>query len=134
MAMYQQKTYKILQIPMAVLAIDAISHLLVTFKGNRWAVTAICLHTSYVFTVLMKEKSAENVMQTYLSGIVSHKGGSVAILSDNEAEFKNKAVNAACDQHGIKRLFSNLLLFACYYYNIFPSSNGMEIPFFLMFG
>ena len=55
----------------------------------------------------MKEESAENVIQAYLSGILAHKGGSVAILSDNGTEFKNKAVNEACDQFGTKRIFSN---------------------------
>ena len=49
------------QIPMAVLAIDTIGHLPVTSKGKRWALPAICLHTSHLFTVQMKEKSAENV-------------------------------------------------------------------------
>ena len=47
---------------MAVLAIDTIGHLPVMSKGNRWALTAICLHTSYKFTVSMKEMSVENVM------------------------------------------------------------------------
>ena len=37
-------------------------------------------------------KLAENVIQTYLSDILAHKVGSVAILSDNGTEFKNKAV------------------------------------------
>ena len=50
----------------------------------------ICLHTSYVFTVPMKEKSAENIVQAYLSGILTPKGGSVAILSDNGTRFKIK--------------------------------------------
>ena len=88
---------------MAVLEIDTLGHLPVTSKGNRWALTAICLHTSYVFTFLMKEKSAENVVQAYLSGILVHKGRSVAILSDNGTEFKNKVLNEACNQLGIKR-------------------------------
>ena len=30
--------------------------------------------------------------------------------------------------------WDNLLPFACYWYNIYPSSNGKESPFFLMFG
>ena len=42
---------------------------------------------SYEFTVPMKEKSAENVVQTYFSGLLAHKGGSVAILNDNVTEF-----------------------------------------------
>ena len=58
---------------MAVLAIDTISHLPVTSKGNRCVLTAICLHTSYVFMIPMKENSAENVVQAYLSGILANK-------------------------------------------------------------
>ena len=74
MARYQQQHLEILQIPMAVLAMDTIGYLPMTSKGNRWALTAICLHTSYVFAILMKAKSAENVVQSYLSGILAHKG------------------------------------------------------------
>ena len=55
-----------------------------------------------------EEKSAENIFQAYLSGILAHKGRSVAILSDNGTEFKNKDLNEACEHLGIKRLFSNL--------------------------
>ena len=59
------------------------------------------------FAVCMKEKSVENVVQAYLSGILAHKGRSVAILSDNGIEFKTKALNEVCDQLCIIRLFSN---------------------------
>ena len=115
----------------------------------------------------MKEKSVENVILVYLSGMLAHKGGCVAILSDIGTEFKNKVLNEACDELGAKRLLSNLfhpqgnsriendhnflkytltkflesidpewdnlLLFACYCYYTFPSNNGTESLFFLMF-
>ena len=68
---------------------------------------AFCLHVSYVFAFLMKEKSAENVIQAHLSGILANKGGSRAMLSDNNTEFKNKVLHEACNQLGIKRLFCN---------------------------
>ena len=55
----------------------------------------------------MKKKSAENVIQAYLSGILANKGESVAIFSDNGTEFKIKASNEACDQLRIKRLLSS---------------------------
>ena len=42
-----------------------------------------CLHMSYVFAISMKEKSAENVVQAYLSHMIANKGRSVAILSEN---------------------------------------------------
>ena len=56
----------------------------------------------------MKEKSAENVIQPYLSGILAQKGRGVAILSDNITEIKNKVLSEVCDQLYIKRLFANL--------------------------
>ena len=43
-----------------------------------------------------------------MSGILAHKGGSVAILRDNSTEFKKKILHKVCDQIAIKRLFSNL--------------------------
>ena len=143
---------------------DILGHLPVTSRGHQWVLTAIFMNTSYMFTIPMKEKSAENVVQAYLSNIVAHKGGSIAILSDTGTEFKITTLNEACNQLGIKRIFSNLfhpqgnsrtenmhkflkrtltkffkssdlewdelLLLACYYYNIFPKSNGTEPPFF----
>ena len=85
---YLQQHLEVLKLLMAVLAVDTIGHVPISSKGNRWALTAICPNTSYVFTVSMKEKSAENVVQAYLLGILADKGGSVTILSDNGTEFK----------------------------------------------
>ena len=92
---------------MTVLAVDTIGHLPITSQGNRWALTTICLHTSYVFAVPMKEKCAENVVQAYLSGILVHKDRGVAILGDNGTMFKNKVLTEVCDQLGIRRFFCN---------------------------
>ena len=105
MARYPQQHLEVLNIPMAELAMDTIGHLPITSKGNGWALTAICLHTPYVFTVSMKETSAENVAQAYLSGMLAHKESNVAIVSDNGTEFKNKVLTEVCDQLSIKQLF-----------------------------
>ena len=59
---------------------------------------------NYVFVILMKERSTENVVQAYLSCILAHKGRSVAILSNNGTAFKNKVMNEACNQLGIKKV------------------------------
>ena len=45
------------------------------------------MYTPYVSTVPMKEKSAENSAQAYLSDIFAHIGESIAILSDNRTAF-----------------------------------------------
>ena len=55
----------------------------------------------------MKEKSEENAVQTYISGKFIHTKGSIAHLSDNGTEFQNAVCTDACEQHDIKRLFSN---------------------------
>ena len=93
---------------MAVLAMNTIGHLPITSNGTKWELMAICLHTSYIFAVPMKEKSVENVVQAYLSNILAQKDGSMAILHDNGTEVKNKMLNEVCHQLGIKRLFANL--------------------------
>ena len=97
MARYPKQHLEVPQIPIAVLAMDTIGHLPINSKGNRWTLTAICLHRSYKFTVSMKEKSAENVVQAYLFGVLAHRSGSVAILSYNGTEFKNRVLNEVCD-------------------------------------
>ena len=107
MTNHPQQHLEILQIPMEVLAMDTVSHLPISSKCNRWGLTAICLAMFYMFAVPMKETSAENEVQAYLSGIISCKGGSVAILSDNGTEFKNKVLNDIYDLLGMKPLFSN---------------------------
>ena len=58
---------------MAVLAINTIGNLPITSKANRWALTTIFLDTSCVFRIVMKEKSAENVVQSYFTGIIAHE-------------------------------------------------------------
>ena len=50
--------------------------------------------------------SAENVGQAYLSGIFTHKGGIIAILSENGTEIKKAVLSDACEQLGIKRYFN----------------------------
>ena len=66
MARYPQQHLEVLTIPMSGIAMDTIGCLPIISKGNRLVLTAICLHTSYMFTVTMKQKSAENVGQAHL--------------------------------------------------------------------
>ena len=65
MARNLQQHLKVPQMLMAELAMDTIGCLPITSKGNRLALMAISLYTSNVFTVVMKRKSAENVVQAY---------------------------------------------------------------------
>ena len=52
-------------------------------KGNRYALTVICMHTGFVFYIPLKTKSAEDVGQAYIDKVYSQFGGSEKVLTDN---------------------------------------------------
>ena len=59
-------------------------------KGNRYALTAVCMLTGYTFCIPITSKSAQDVANTYLNHIYCIFGPSKKILTDNGTEFKNK--------------------------------------------
>ena len=71
-------------------------------KGNRYALTVICMHTGFVFCIPLKTKSAEDVVRAYIDKVYSQFGGSEKVLTDNGTEFKNKLINEVCEQLGVK--------------------------------
>ena len=71
-------------------------------KGNRYALTVICMHTGFVFCIPLKTKSAEDVVQAYIDKAYSQFGGSEKVLTDNGTEFKNRLINEVCEQLGVK--------------------------------
>ena len=71
-------------------------------KGNRYALTVICMHTGFVFCIPLKTKSAEDIVQAYIDKVYSQFRGSEKVLTDNRTEFKNKLINEVCEQLGVK--------------------------------
>ena len=53
------------------------------------------------------DKTAESVVEAYLSGILSRAGASMICLSDNGSELKNNQMNTVLRQLGIKCIYSN---------------------------
>ena len=87
-----------------------------TSKKHKYALTVICMLTGYVFCVLLKTKTAEDVIQASIDHVYSRFGGSLEILSDNGTAFKNK-------------LFEQIAKELCVEYKLYtppyhPASNG----------
>ena len=61
-----------------------------SIKGNRYALTAICMLTGFTFCIPLKSKKAEDMVTAYLNHICCVFGPSKKILTDNGTEFKNK--------------------------------------------
>ena len=57
-------------IPFAGCAVDTIGMLPTTSKSHKFALTFICLLPSYVITVPLKTKKAENIIMGYLKEIL----------------------------------------------------------------
>ena len=93
--------------PFACIAIYTIGKLPTTSSGNKYALTCIDLLTSYIIAVPMPHKTANSVVEAYLSGILSRTSASMVCLSDNGSELKNSQTNTILKQLGIKHIYSN---------------------------
>ena len=59
-------------------------------KGNRYALTAVCMLTGFRFCIPLKSKRAEDVIKAYIDHICWSFRPSRKILTDNGTEFKNR--------------------------------------------
>ena len=76
--------------PMEFIAMDLIGEFHpASSKGNRFALTAVCMLTGFTFCIPIKSKKAEDVINAYLNHICCTFGPSRKILTDNGTEFKN---------------------------------------------
>ena len=77
--------------PMEFIAMDLIGEFHpASSKGNRYALTAICMLTGFTFCIPLKSKKAEDVVTAHLNHICCIFGPSKKILTENGSEFKNK--------------------------------------------
>ena len=77
--------------PMEFIAMDLIGEFHpASSKGNRFALTAVCMLTGFTFCIPLKTKCAEDVINAYINHICCPFGPSKKILTDNGTEFKNK--------------------------------------------
>ena len=76
--------------PMEFISMDLIGDFTPSSKGNKYALTVICMLTRYTFCIPIPSKKAPDVITAYIEGVYSKFGGSKKILSDNGSEFKNQ--------------------------------------------
>ena len=87
----QKEHFKVPPQPMEFIAMDLIGEFHPpSSKGNRYALTAVCMLTGFTFCIPIKSKKAEYVMKVYTDNVCCVFGPSKKILADNSTEFKNK--------------------------------------------
>ena len=90
-------------------------------KGNRYALTVICMFTGYTFCILIPNKMAKTVLNTDMDNVYCQFGGSIKILSDNGTEVKNKLMEEVSKELGVE--------YKIYSPPYRPQSNGMVESF-----
>ena len=98
------------KVPFAGCATDCIGPLPATSKGNRHALTFICLLTLCLIMVLIKSKMADEVSVAYTKEILLNTSCSKFILQDNGTEFKNNQLISVFDTLGINTFTATLII------------------------
>ena len=75
-------------------------------KGNRYALTAVCMLTGFTFCIPLKSKHAEDIIKAYINHICCPFGPSRKILTDNGTEFKNKLWTEVFDKLKTEQKFT----------------------------
>ena len=75
-------------------------------KGNRFALTAVCMLTGFTFCIPLKTKRAEDVIKAYIDHICCTFGPSKKIVTDNSTEFKNKLWTEVFEKLKIEQKFT----------------------------
>ena len=101
--------------PMEFISMDLIGDFTLSSKGNKYALTVICMLTGYTFCIPIPSKKASDVITVYIDNVYSKFGGSKKILSDNGIEFKNQLFEKIAKELGVE--------FKCYTAPYHPQSN-----------
>ena len=72
-------------------------------KGNRYALTAVCMFTGYTFCLPIKNKSAEEIVTAWRNHITFLFGVCRKLLMDNGTKFKNDLFSRVTEQPGVDR-------------------------------
>ena len=93
--------------PMEFIAMDLIGEFHpASSKGNRFALTAVCMLTGFTFCIPLKSKQAEDIIKAYIDHICCTFGLSRKILTDNGTEFKNKLWTEVFEKLRIEQKFT----------------------------
>ena len=74
---------------MSFIAVDLLGKYSEMKNGNHYTLTIICILTSFVNIVPIKDKKTETVVNAYIKYIYTDKGSSQLILSNNGKQFSS---------------------------------------------
>ena len=95
--------FEIPKAPMDFISMDLIGEFYPpSTRGNRYALTIICMLTGWVWCVPIPDKTVNAVLKVYLKHVHHVFGPSRKILSDNGTEFKNDLFDRVAKELGVE--------------------------------
>ena len=91
---------------MSFIAMDLLGAYPEMENGSHYALTIICMLTSFVNIIPIKDKKTEMVIIAYIKYIYADKGKSKFILSDNGKEFSSASMAFIADQFGFTKVYT----------------------------
>ena len=92
---------------MSFIAMDLLHEYPEMENGNCYALTVICMLTSFVSIILIKDKKTETMINAYIKYIYADKDRSQFILSDNGKQFSNALMAYITDQLGFTKVYTS---------------------------
>ena len=100
---YVKGVFEIPKAPMDFISMDLIGEFYPpSTRGNRYALTIICMLTGWVWCVPIPDKTANAVLKAYLKHVHHVFGPSMKILTDNGTEFKNDLFDRVAKELGVE--------------------------------
>ena len=100
---YVKGVFKIPKAPMDFISMDLIGEFYPpSTRGNRYALTVICMLTRWVWCLPIPDKTANAALKAYLKHVHHVFGPSRKILSDNGTEFKNDLFDRVAKELGVE--------------------------------
>ena len=100
---YNKLNFETQPAPMKFISMDIIGEFdPPSSKGNKYALTVICMHTGYTFCIPIPDKTAGAIVKAYINHVYCWFGGSHKILTDNGKEFKNILLNKVAEEIGVE--------------------------------
>ena len=93
---------------MSPIAMDLLGEYPETENGNHYTLTIICMLTSFVNIIPIKDKKKpETVINAYIKYTYADKGRSKFILSDNGKELSSASMAYIADQLGFTKVYTS---------------------------
>ena len=100
---YNKGTFAVSGAPMDFISMDLVGEFHPpSTKGNKYALTVICMLTGWTWCIPIPDKTAPMVINAYLKHVHHVFGPSRKILSDNGTEFSNKLFETVAKELGVE--------------------------------